>query len=696
MPLDSIQNATAGQQRIHLTAGCLTMELEPDSGFLRYVRLGDREVLRGIYAAVRDRNWGTVTPELSDLQIERGDDTFRVTFTVRCRQAEIDFQWQGEIVGGADGALDYRLDGIARSTFLRNRIGFCVLHDSATCAGAACTIEHVDGRRQETNFPSDIAPHQPFQDIRSISHHVLPDMTACVLLEGDTFETEDQRNWTDASFKTYCTPLGLPFPAEIAQGTRVRQSVSLRLIDHTSPTRKPRSKNDSLAPVLRGEGGVRGGKGPEPEKSCDIADAPRSRVGWVSRAESPLILRCGPACRLPRIGLGVASHGIPLSPQAQSRLSLLRLDHLRVSLDLSDGGFEARLKAATAQAKQIGAALHVAVTLRAGAEEALPRLAEQVRAATPAIGAWLVYDGQQASTSAALFQAVRSVLHPVTPNAAFAMGTDANFAELNRGRPPAGLADGVCYSINPQVHAFDDDSLVETLEAQRDTVVSARRFAGRSKVAVSPVTLKPRFNAVATGPEPEPPPGQLPPQVDRRQATRFAAAWTLGSIAALASGGAASVTYFETTGWQGIMETDEGSPLPERFPSLPGCVFPVYHLLADLAEFAGCEIQPVVGDVPLRVQGLVVKRGGGGSLWLANLARQPQQVRLPDDIGASGGTRLRLLDGDNVSKAMTSPETFRHRPWLPLVGRELLLTPHAVARVDYETDGSFLLQEQDS
>ena len=167
---------------------------------------------------------------------------------------------------------------------------------------------------------------------------------------------------------------------------------------------------------------------------------------------------------------------------------------------------------------------------------------------------------------------------------------------------------------------------------------------------------------MATGPESEPPPGELPPQVDPRQATLFAAAWTLGSIASLAGGGADSVTYFETTGWRGVMETDEGSPLPDRFPSLPGCVFPVYHVLADLAGLAGSEVRPVVGDVPLRVQGLAWKRDGDGTVWLANLTSQPQQVRLPDDIRASGGTRLRLLDRANVSEAMTSPETFRRPP----------------------------------
>ena len=210
MPAAAHNATNCSNERIRLAAGPLTMDLEPDSGFLRYVRLGGREVLRCIYVAVRDRNWGTVPPELSDLKIECGDGAFRVTFAVECRQAEIDFPWRGEITGTADGTVDYRMEGIARSTFLRNRIGFCVLHPASACAGAVCTIEHVDGSSRQTAFPQNISPSQPFLDVRAISHQVLPGLIARVLMRGDTFETEDERNWTDASFKTYCTPIGLP------------------------------------------------------------------------------------------------------------------------------------------------------------------------------------------------------------------------------------------------------------------------------------------------------------------------------------------------------------------------------------------------------------------------------------------------------------------------------------------------------
>ena len=55
--------------------------------------------------------------------------------------------------------------------------------------------------------------------MRAISHEVVPGLMAEVRFEGETFEMEDQRNWTDASYKTYCTPLSLPYPVEVKEGT---------------------------------------------------------------------------------------------------------------------------------------------------------------------------------------------------------------------------------------------------------------------------------------------------------------------------------------------------------------------------------------------------------------------------------------------------------------------------------------------
>ena len=77
----------------------------------------------------------------------------------------------------------------------------------------------------------------------------------------------------------------------------------------------------------------------------------------------------------------------------------------------------------------------------------------------------------------------------------------------------------------------------------------------------------------------------LPFSVDPRQASLFTAAWTLGSIAALAEAGAASITYYETVGPRGIIPGDR--PLPPREVFVrpgEGGAFAVFHVFADALE----------------------------------------------------------------------------------------------------------------
>jgi hypothetical protein len=67
-------------EQIALRAGALSLIYE--AGDLRYIRLGQREILRRVYVALRDRNWGTVLPVLSNVQIEQTDDSFQMSYGV--------------------------------------------------------------------------------------------------------------------------------------------------------------------------------------------------------------------------------------------------------------------------------------------------------------------------------------------------------------------------------------------------------------------------------------------------------------------------------------------------------------------------------------------------------------------------------------------------------------------------------------
>ena len=51
-----------------------------------------------------------------------------------------------------------------------------------------------------------ISAENPFKDLTAFRWRCHNDWYI-LHYEGDIFETEDQRNWSDASYKTFCTPL---------------------------------------------------------------------------------------------------------------------------------------------------------------------------------------------------------------------------------------------------------------------------------------------------------------------------------------------------------------------------------------------------------------------------------------------------------------------------------------------------------
>jgi hypothetical protein len=686
----------------HLRAGPLSLVYE--AGDLRYIKLGDQEILRRVYVAVRDHNWDTILPTLSNVQMDVAGDSFRITYDVENKEGSIAFFWRGTIAGGPQGTITFSMAGEARSTFRRNRIGFCVLHPMA-CAGVPCQIEHVDGAIEEAVFPQYIAPQlviaglinpvHPFAEMRAMAHQVLPNLWAEVRFEGEVFEMEDQRNWTDASYKTYCTPLRLPFPAEVQAGTKISQSITLTLkgeAPEVQPMIASSGQQSTFVEEPGREANLTFSVGEEPPRPPRGGSEGRrsDRVEDASRGRGELPLGAGP---LPKIGLGVASHGQPLTQQALTRLKALNLSHLRVDLDLAQPDYEARLRRASGEARALDVSLEVAVILSNAAVEELKALVATLEEIKPPVWAWLIFHKDEKSTTEPWLRLAREHLSGYDPTAKIGGGTNIFFTELNRARPPVEALDLVAYSINPQVHAFDNASLVETLKAQAVTVESARQFIGDRPLAITPITLKMRFNPNATGPEPEPAPpapqrgerwSKLPPQVDERQMSLFGAGWTAGSLKYICQSDVQSVTYYETTGWLGVMEREAGSPLPDKFRSLPGAVYPLYHVLADVGEFAGGEVIPMTSSDILRVDGLALRKEGQRRVVLANLTAEPQQVTI-QNLGDP--VSIRQLNETNVEQAMQSPEAFRAQAGEVQPTSEgtlvLDLLPYGIARIDH-------------
>jgi hypothetical protein len=114
-----------------------------------------------------------------------------------------------------------------------------------------------------------------------------------------------------------------------------------------------------------------------------------------------------------------------------------------------------------------------------------------------------------------------------------------------------------------------------------------------------------------------------------------------------------------------------------------GGVFPVYHALADVADFDGGTSMTVTSDAPGRVGILAVRREARLRALAFNLTARPQEARI---TGLGGGATLRMLDDAALEDARAHPEEFRSRPGDVLPpgrgGYLLRLGPYAVARVD--------------
>jgi hypothetical protein len=631
-----------------LRAGPVTVLL--DGIDLRYLRIGSTELVRRVYTAVRDVDWDTISAEVSELRVEESEDGFRVEFDARHARREVDFSWRGTITGDGEGRIEYEFDGRAEEVCPYSRIGICIHHPWRETAGARF-IAHTPDGEVSGSFP-DLIGAQEFDG--RVYHALFPafDRLEVVLeaggrllfeLEGDLWETEDHRNWTDANLKTYSTPLALGRPKPLAAGQALRQRLVM------------------------------------------------SPLGVASRAleAGPVRLTVGreTRTRVPAVGLGEDRDLHRLDERERALVSELAPAHLRCEVRLERVDWPERLAAAQEAAAAFGAGLELSLHLLRDHAGGLASLAAALEGGVPVHRVLVVNADSRTGTPAEttrpeLVELARKALAPSLPGALFVGGTEIYFTEINRTRPEHANWDGVCYSITPQIHAFTDVDVMENLDAQAETIRSARAIVGDKPVIVSPITLRRRFNFHAAGAPPPDVPGELPDSVDVRQSSLFGAAWTAGSLKYVSEAGAASVTYYETTGWRGVVERAGGPELPDRFRSEPGEAFPLYHPLADAIEWEGAEVLRCESSNVLAAVGLAVRTDDGASrLLVANLTPHGADVIVE---GLDGHFALRRLNEETAAMAGADPGGFRAiRAESRADGALALpLAPYEVVRVD--------------
>lgn len=548
------------------------------NGEIRQVCLGRIQVLNAIYAAVRDQNWTTLPFTVDQENIEVSPVGFTIEAHVSYSLEKI--LYSAKISIEAEGnRLQVRYKGEAGSTFLRNRIGLCILHPIKECKGKSVLISHPNGNQSEGRFPQLISPDQPFFNISGMTWEPGTGINAKLNFDGEVFESEDQRNWTDASYKTYCTPLSLPFPAKVEKGDQVDQSVTLVV---------------------------------EPEAASGDHSATNSTPSTLPEKRT-LNIDPQKTFSLPGQGIGRSAEATPLTREESEILSTLPFNHYRVDLYLAGGGWKKVYDSSVREQVQLGWPLELALHFGNQPKQELDAFLQHFTQFPADVHHFLVFD-QEFLSNNRLLTLVVPRLKVVLPDTPVGGGTDANFAELNRNPPDTKQLDFITYSICPQIHAFDNLTIVENLQAQSDSVSSARCLLNKP-ISIGAITLKQRFNPVATD---EDDMSLALPESDPRQHSSFTAGWTLSSIRNLAFADATSLTYFETVGPRGILSRQD---LPERNS-------PLFQLFKEILAESQSQVVHTDSSHPLEFDAIALQGQKKGKLLLTNYTERELSIEL--------------------------------------------------------------------
>ena len=591
------------------------------------------ELVRAIAWPIRDPSWITLIPDVAEESFAKEGDSaaYDLRFTV---EGALDCRLK--VRADAAGKLVCDLAMTALTDFRTNRAGFTVLHPIEGVAGSPVTVTHSDGAVEESVFPRLISPDQPVMDISGL-RHTLDGATVDIVFAGEIFEMEDQRNWSDASYKTYCVPLVFPFTYEIGAGESRTQRIEVGFLGEVSigsasgAAGLVLSATDETAPAI----------GLALQPGWQISDGSRAVVGAS--------------------GAGFLSARITPGTPADFLRSVRELaTELKVGSDI-----EIVLPDADKPADSL---TEVAARLSAAGIQPvhLTALQEGYMASHQPSGPWP--DGPRPAQVA---DAARAAF----PNALIGGGMLTNFTEFNRCPPDPAHCDFITHSTTAIVHAGDDLSVIETLEALPQIFESANEIGGDRAYRLGLVSIGMRTNPYgADVADNRAQIRQTMARDDPRQRGLFAAAWAVGALASTVGGSVDALCLAAPTGPFGIAYEPGDIPQPLFDGSPDAAVYPIFHVFRAAAAMAG-EDRLAISGLPSCVAGYGADTDGGSVLLVANISTGSVGLSL----GREGS--VLVLDEASFAAAIGSPD------WLESSSRlqadRLDLGPYAVAFIRF-------------
>jgi hypothetical protein len=616
-----------------------------ENGAVRWLKWDDREILRGIAFLLRDRDWGTPPAALDPISVV--EESGRLSIYVRGRIAcdgEC-FEFTSTILASADGAFSFSTEGRSGGPLLTNRCGLVILHP-AEFAGLDLEIRHSDGSREVTQFPRMISPGQPAFNIRSLGYTPMGGPRVLCRIDASLpshqsapCEMEDQRNWSDASFKTYVGSLLDPWPYLLQSDFQIRQHIEIALAEIPAPF----IKSAASAKVSFGAGG---------------------------------------AGRMPPIGIGFDVEQPSCDAAAVQALEALSPQTLVLVGRLDAPEFETRSAEVARLAARCGAAVELQLIVPP-TREPLPdlQLAASIlhRAGVSAKSVMVCPDALLKSyqpndvwpdlpSLEDYYRAARAAF----PASEIGGGMVTFFTELNRKRPTGAGVDYITHSTSPIVHAADDDSVMETLQSLPAMAQTVATLWPRLRYRVGPASIALRSNPYGMNCVANPNRSRLPlSDRDPRQSGLFAAAWSTGYAAALADFELDGLTLHDLAGPLGLLPTEQDRGLWTGF--VPHSrVRPVFHVMRTLAAAASSAVLPCVSTpAGTAAIGWKTKHNGYHAL-IANLRSSVAEIEL------DARSEVLVLDTGSFSAALANTN------WASGAGDSLgkfALEPYAVAFV---------------
>ncbi len=566
---------------------------------IRRISWQGTELVRALAWPIRDENWGTYPAEILEEVIDEGDGfEVALTFSVGDGRLICKLRIRASEAGELVADLTMTPKGGA---FFTNRAGFTVLHPIKGLAGSEMRVTHSDEAEEQTSFPELIRPDQPVKDISGLLYGI-GGQSVDIAFEGEVFEMEDQRNWSDASYKTYCVPLVPPFTYEISQP--VQQSVRMSFTGNAA-----RTTDGARQPSLQLE---------------------------VSASQAP------------KIGIALESGWLP------QRGSVLPLEAthllLRTFPDADDLG-----QLADFARNYPSIDLEIVLPDDIVAEDGLRRVAEAVQThriepehvialrecylgSHQPFGPWP--DGP---TPNDLLDLVRAAF----PNAKVGGGMMTNFTELNRCRPDTSRCDYVTHGLTPLVHAGDDMSVLETLETLPQIFSSTEALADRRPYRLGLAGIGMRSNpygaAVAENSKQV---RRTMARIDPRHRGLFGAAFAVGVLAATEGSTVEAICLGAPAGPFGLTYAPESYP-QEGYDGEGRSVHPLYHVVREAAAMAG-HARLFLHGLPDGVAGYGAVMGHTSRIMLANMSRELKDLAL-----GAPATYMRL-DTDTFDAATKS------------------------------------------